>query len=307
VSTAVPGEPLLAHDVVAGAAARDDVVVFAHGILGSRNNWKSFAQKVVAACPTWTALLVDLRNHGQSRGQAPPHTVAAAADDVAALCRHLGVRPRAVVGHSWGGKAMLELALRPRGPAPSDNDGVDLAVIVDAPPGTRTFGQHKEEIDRVVAAIRAVPLPVPSRKALVEQLRAAGLSEPVAQWMTTNLEPTSSPDGAAGDGGLRWKFQLDAIPAMLADFGALDLWPALRAHAATGELPDVVFVRGGRSDRWSADETERLRTAVADGVVVDHVLPFAGHWVHTDDPAGLLAIVVPLLDAHASAARGSAG
>jgi esterase len=292
-------QPLLAHDVVAGQDARGDVVVFAHGILGSRNNWKSFAHKVVATAPGWSALLVDLRNHGQSRGQTPPHTVAAAADDVVALCRHLGVRPRAVVGHSWGGKAMLDLALRP----PSTSGGVDLAVIVDSPPGTRVFGAPadgahagpREEIDRVVAAVAAVPLPVPSRRALVEQLRAAGLSEPIAQWMTTNLEP----DPAAADGGLRWKFQLDAIPAMLADFGARDLWPALRAHAATGELPDVVFVRGGRSDRWSAFEQERLREAVADGVVVDHVLDGAGHWVHTDDPEGLLAILAPLLRAHA--------
>jgi len=203
------------------------------------------------------------------------------------------------VGHSWGGKAMLDLALRP----PSTSGGVDLAVIVDSPPGTRVFGASadgaragpREEIDRVVAAVAAVPLPVPSRRSLVEQLRAAGLSEPIAQWMTTNLEPAP----AAVDGGLRWKFQLDAIPAMLADFGARDLWPALRAHAATGELPDVVFVRGGRSDRWSADEQERLRAAVADGVVVDHVLDAAGHWVHADDPKGLLAILAPLLRAHA--------
>jgi pimeloyl-ACP methyl ester carboxylesterase len=288
-------QPLLAYDVVAGPVASGDVVVFAHGILGSRNNWRSFANRVVAAAPAWTALLVDLRNHGQSRGQSPPHSVDAAADDVVALCRHLGLRPRAVVGHSWGGKAMLALALRP----PARTGGVDLAVIVDSPPGTRTFGEQREEIDRVVAAIGRVPLPVPSRRVLVEQLRAAGLTEPVAQWMTTNLEP----DPLSTDGGLRWKFQLAAIPSMLADFGALDLWPALRAHAATGDLPDVVFVRGGRSDRWSTEEVERLKAAVDDGVVVDHVLPAAGHWVHTDDPDGLLSIVVPLLHAHASGPR----
>jgi pimeloyl-ACP methyl ester carboxylesterase len=281
--------PLLAHDVVAGQNARGDVVVFAHGILGSRNNWRSFAQRVVTACPTWSALLVDLRNHGQSRGQAPPHTVAAAADDIVALTRHLGVRPRVVVGHSWGGKAMLELALRPA----SATGGVDVAVIVDAPPGVRVFGSQREEIERVIAAVRAVPLPVPSRRALVEHLRAAGLAEPLAQWMTTNLEP----DPQAAEGGLRWKFQLDAIPAMLVDFGALDLWPALAVHAATGEPPDVVLVRGGRSDRWSAEEKARVEAAVADGVVVDHVLAEAGHWVHTDDPEGLLQIVVPLLHA----------
>ena len=126
---------LLAHDVVGpeglgrdGLASHadsyadgssDDVVVFAHGILGSRSNWKSFARKLVERAPGQRALLVDLRNHGQSHGFEEPHTVEAAADDVATLCRHLGLRPRVLVGHSWGGKAMLHLALQ------------DISAIVD--------------------------------------------------------------------------------------------------------------------------------------------------------------------------------
>jgi pimeloyl-ACP methyl ester carboxylesterase len=54
------------------------------------------------------------------------------------------------------------------------------------------------------------------------------------------------------------------------------------------------MVRGGRSDRWRAEDLQRLAQAVAAGVVVDTVLERAGHWVHTDDPEGLLAIVAPL-------------
>ncbi len=290
---------LLAHDVVAPLAPAsgseepsDDVVVFAHGILGSRNNWKSFARKLVERAPGQRALLVDLRNHGQSHGLPGPHSVEAAADDVARLCRHLGLRPRVLIGHSWGGKAMLDLALK--------DAAVAVAVVVDSPPGRRSFSGDPapgdpergvpepgappavvEEIDRVLAAIAGVPMPVASRKDLVVELRARGLSEALAQWMTTNL-----------DEHLRWKFDLAAIPGMLSSFGRLDLWPRLLAHR-----PDLAvhLVRGGKSDRWSAEEQERVAAAAATGVVVDHVVADAGHWVHTDDPEGLLHIVLAAL------------
>jgi esterase len=262
--------PLLSYDVVDGAAAGDDVVVFAHGILGSKNNWKSFAKALVQARPHLRALLVDLRNHGESHGFAPPHTVAAAADDVAALCAQKALRPRFLVGHSWGGKCLLELALR--------TVDVEAVVVVDSPPGVRSFAEGgREEIARVLEAVRAVPMPVASRKDLVEQLRAKGLSEPIAQWMTTNLNAT-----------LHWRFDLDAIGPMLASFGALDLWPALRSHRAGLH---VRMVRGGRSDRWSADELTALADAAAAGIIDVDVVD-AGHWVHTEQPAATLAAVL---------------
>lgn len=266
--------PLLAHDVVAGASSTsDDVVVFAHGILGSRGNWRGFAKRFTDAAPTHKALLVDLRNHGESHGFDPPHTVEAAAADVAALCKHLGLRPRVVVGHSWGGKAMLRFAL--------DDASVEVALAVDAPPGPRSFGVGGEEIDRVLAAVAAVPLPVTSRRELVADLVGRGLSDPIAQWMTTNL-----------NGEMRWKFNLENIPPMLLSFGKLDLWPALWSKR---EGLHVHLVRGGRSDRWSPAERGHVDEAVAARVVVDHVVDHAGHWVHTDDPQGLLSIVLASL------------
>lgn len=267
--------PLLAHDVVAGAASSsNDVVVFAHGILGSRGNWRGFARRLVDASPESTALVVDLRNHGESHGFSEPHTVEAAAKDIAALCQHLGKRPRVVVGHSWGGKAALQLALTDK--------SVDVVVAVDCPPGGRRFSggerSSPEEIDRVLAAVTSVPMPVASRRDLVALLKDRGLSDPIAQWMTTNL-----------DAEMRWKFNLAAIPSMLASFGKLDLWPALWAKR---EGLGVHLVRGGRSDRWSSEELARADEALAGHVVVNHIIEHAGHWVHTDDPQRLLAVVL---------------
>src|SRR5436305_214981 len=61
-------------------------MLFLHGILGSGANWRTFAKQIVAERPSWGAVLVDLRLHGESQqGFGPPHTIAAAARDVAEL------------------------------------------------------------------------------------------------------------------------------------------------------------------------------------------------------------------------------
>jgi esterase len=238
------------YDVVGDG---DDCAIYIHGILGSRNNWRSFARRF-AERRHMRCALVDLRGHGESHGFAPPHTVAACAQDVA----RLGLSPRVVVGHSFGGKVALTL-------------GAQEVWLIDTPLGPRQI--DNEEIAHVIAAVRAVQLPIASRAALVEELRARGLSQPIAQWMTTNV---------AADGG--WKFDLDVVEPLLADFAQLDGWPL--ASSARGRLH---VVRGARSDRWSKDELLRLEASALDHHVVDD----AGHWVHTEQPEALLRIIAP--------------
>lgn len=291
----------LAHDVL-GDGPR--VIFLAHGILGSRNNWRSFAKKLVEARPAWRAVILDLRNHGESHGFAPPHTVEACAADLARLAEQTGA-PAVVVGHSFGGKVALTYA---RAVPP----GLEEAWILDAPPGLRSFGARREdsrpgrstreELERVLEVVSALPVPVASRKALVEELRRRGLPEKIAQWMTTNLRPLPRPpESSDAEPGFGWRFDLDAVPEMLASFGALDLWPFIEAHEGR---PRIIIVRGGRSDRWTSDEQARLVRAVARGSVVEHVLPEAGHWLHTDDPEGLFRALLPALAALEGGADG---
>ena len=95
--------PLLAYEMVQGAdvvasSARQHppTCLLTHGILGSRRNLKSFAQRMALDFPDWQFLLVDLRCHGQSSALSPagPNTVEAAALDVivaAAGAKRLGL------------------------------------------------------------------------------------------------------------------------------------------------------------------------------------------------------------------------
>lgn len=263
---------LPAHEVIEGAAARPGATAFLlHGILGSRRNWASFARRLAQAHPAWRFVLVDLRNHGDSAGAPPPHGLAACAADLATLSGAIG-RPRVVVGHSFGGKVALTYARDHGG-------GLREVWALDAAPGARTPEDDplSHEVEQVVAACRALPTPVRDRAQVVEHFRGRGFSEMLANWMTTNVR-------REGD-GLVWRFDLDAVEAMLADYWRTDLWPFLEAPPAHLR---VHVLRAGRSDRWRPADVARL--AALRGVDT-HLLPDAGHWVHVDDPEGLLALL----------------
>lgn len=76
----------------------------------------------------------------------------------------------------------------------------------------------------------------------------------------------------------------------------MDYWPLLEQPPNGMEID---IVRAEKSDRWDSDiiqQLERLASRRADkikGKVLVHVLPDAGHWVHVDNPKGLLEIVAP--------------
>lgn len=60
----------------------------------------------------WNAVAVDLPGHGRARGQPALRSIGEIADWLAALIGTIGAGPAAVVGHSMGALAALELAAR---------------------------------------------------------------------------------------------------------------------------------------------------------------------------------------------------
>jgi pimeloyl-ACP methyl ester carboxylesterase len=126
-----------------------------------------------------------------------------------------------------------------------------------------------------------------SREAFVTALTAEGIPRDTAQWLAMNL--------AADAGAWRFRLDLDAIDALLADYFAQDLWPVLEAPRAGLSLDVVV---GGRSAVLSEEDRARLETAShAHPAVRVTTLPDAGHWVHVDAPDEVTAVVLRALGA----------
>jgi lipase len=96
-------------------------VVCLHGITAHGRRFRKLAEERLAS--RFHVLAPDLRGHGSSDWD-PPWTIATHAHDVLETLDALGVRQAAFVGHSFGGRLMLELAAL----AP---ERIERAVLLD--------------------------------------------------------------------------------------------------------------------------------------------------------------------------------
>lgn len=86
---------------------------------------------------------------------------------------------------------------------------------------------------------------------------------------------------------LNWTFDLNGISEMYEDYEETSLWPFLQ-NPSPGYR--VSFVRAEKSSyKWGGQDEERIR-ALGHSVFM---LRNAGHWLHTDNPAGLVDILRP--------------
>ncbi|KAK1324184.1 hypothetical protein QJS10_CPA02g01006 [Acorus calamus] len=228
----------------------------------------------------WRMVLVDLRNHGRSaglKGLEPPHNMESAAKDLADLVKSHGwAWPDVVIGHSMGGKVALAYA-----------DSCKQLWVLDSVPGD-AVSDSDGEVENVLKTLQSLPTTLPSRKWLVDQMLNHSFSKSLSDWIGSNLKK-------AGD-GMTWAFDLQA---------AIDMFHSYRekSYLSLLENPpkglEIALVRAENSDRWTQPVLRRLESLSSRpeepdrGKVSLHVLPRSGHWVHVDNPKGLLEIMAP--------------
>ncbi len=274
--------PLLAHELIVTSETEppDRWMLFLHGILGRRTNWRSFARRWARSRPGWGAVLVDLRDHGDSQNLPGPRTVAAAGADlvplVDAVVKARGGRVAGVLGHSFGAKVAIAGAEQLR----AARRALDELWIIDAPPGPRTQPRDRTT-DRTFELLERLPERFANRGEFIDAVVAGGIAKPVAQWLATNLVEL--------DDGTGWSFalDLDRLRALLDNFAAVDLWPVVEREAAAGTR--VALVLGGRSQAVFGEQREHA-DALAGRIALE-VIDGAGHWVHVDRPDALLGLL----------------
>jgi esterase len=270
-----------------------------HGIYGAGSNWRSVARKLNERRPEWGVVLVDLRQHGRSEPGAPPHTIAACADDLRALFAEIG-GVEAVAGHSFGGK--VALATRPVAAlrqtwvldaSPSARPGaaadptIPRGALPPAPPAEPAGSpppvsspSSSNTVMQVLELMERAPRGWARREDFVASVVRAGHDDGLARWLAMSLGPEPG-------GTLALRFDFAALREMLASYHATDLWGALEAPGG-----DVEVVVAERSPAVSA--ADRGRLAAAPPHVHVHAVD-AGHWLHIEAPGAVVDLLASRL------------
>ncbi|TVQ35060.1 MAG: alpha/beta fold hydrolase [Geminicoccaceae bacterium] len=227
-------------------------VVILHGLLGAGRNWQTIAEQLAAA---HRVVLIDLRNHGASPW-ASAMRYADMADDVRLTLAHLGIERACMIGHSMGGKVVMQLALR-------EPERVTGLVVVDIAPVT-----YPNDHEAPVRALQGLDLSTLRNRAEADKALAPAIpNTALRHFLLQNLVR----DG----GGYRWRVNLDAIARAM---------PTLIGFPATEAVFDgpALAIVGGQSAYVDATGEAALQARLPQ-VVIER-LPEAGHWPHAEAP-----------------------
>ncbi len=226
-------------------------VVLLHGLFGSHDNLGLLARRL---SDDHALYALDLRNHGRSP-HAEPMEYAAMATDVAETMDAHELKAAAIVGHSMGGKAGMELAL-------AQPQRVSALVVLDIAPVA--YGRHH---DRELAAMQRLdPARCASRSEADAALAEAIPNAFVRQFLLKNLVR----DGSA----FAWRIPLATIERQ---------YPAIAAAPSAGRYDGpVLFLRGERSEYVGDDHEAAIHERFPHARI--ETIPDAAHWLHAEAP-----------------------
>jgi pimeloyl-ACP methyl ester carboxylesterase len=247
-----------------------DPLVFLPGIMGNKKNWQLFATRLLKELPNYSALIFDLRNHGESSKHCEPFTIRACADDVVQAVKKLSLNPHAIFGHSFGGKVGFLAGKKLE---------VPQIWLLDCPFGEmdqKPLGESLTAFD-IINKLKKLSWPQKSRNDVVEELLKLKVPRPISLWMSTNLREEQA--------GYFLNFYPDEVEKMLEDFIKQDLWP----EVSSANKSKIHLVMAEHGQRVSLKDKEKLEQVSPNSFF--HVLKNSGHFVHVDNPDGLIKLI----------------
>ncbi|KAK8870101.1 hypothetical protein IAR55_000671 [Kwoniella newhampshirensis] len=280
VSTQVHhGAPVdLAFDVVQPATPRTDgqSLVICHGLLGSKQNWRSLAKMFASklGMPVYT---LDLRNHGQSP-HAEPHTYSAMAQDIAHFLSQQGLSSGVnLLGHSMGGKAVMALALNAE-----INKPLRSLISVDMTPA---IGKMSPEFLAYTEAM--IEIEKAKVKTKHEADKILEKTEPILatrQFLLTNIRTTHG-----SDQHLVFRNPLQLLSEAIPHIGDFPYKPPPPVSPSSPEWTGPTLFLKGEHSRYI--NKHNIPTAKAFFPNMSLQVLDAGHWVHAERPKETVDLV----------------
>ncbi|XP_028396582.1 protein ABHD11-like isoform X2 [Dendronephthya gigantea] len=245
-------------------------VLVVHGMLGSKKNWHTFCK----SCNEKTGkqiIAVDCRNHGQSpRSDHMSYPVMAG--DIAETFQEMMISKCILIGHSMGGKVVMESAL-------SMPNIIEKLILVDITPiSASTKLGTVSVVPMVLSAMTNLDLSKVKNRQDADKMLAETIPfDGLRAWALTNLYKDDK-------GQFQWQHNLNNIQDNVDS-----LFSGVALNEREPYMGETLFVGGGESDVLRNVDMNEMRKMFPNARL--EMIPGAGHFVHTDKPKEFLEIV----------------
>ncbi len=255
------------------------VVIIAHGLYGASDNWVTVARELGEK---HRVIVVDLRNHGKSP-HSPEHSYALMALDIQELLHDLDIKKASFIGHSMGGKVVMQFAL-------SYPLLVDKLAIIDIAPKSyanfQNYGVSTNNHTAILSAMVALDFSkITTRGEIESYIKDKIGDDTISNFLLKNVARKS-------DGNYQWKLNVEALNNNLNE--VLDGF----SHQWQPTTPTfngaTLFLRGEKSGYFQDEDLHNARKFFPNAEL--STIPNAGHWLHAEQPKLLLSSLLYFLE-----------
>jgi len=236
-------------------------LIILHGLFGSLDNWFTLGKRF---SEHFKVVLVDQRNHGKSFHE-DAFDYGIMAEDLENLMDHLGLENPIMLGHSMGGKSVMQFAaFHPE----------RVAKLIVADIGPKSYPVHHELI---IEGLKSVPLTSLEKREDAESVLSKYITDfGTRTFLLKNLKRNT-------DESFSWKMNLDTISDNIQEVGKeLDYYLPI-------EVP-TLFIRGGESGYVKDEDQDQILEVFP--AAQFKTIEGSGHWLHADNPDKFYDIVM---------------
>lgn len=244
--------------------------IFVHGLMGYGQNWR----RIIADLEkTERCLAFDQRGHGRSFQPSTGYRPEDYSDDIKKIADDLGWDKFILVGHSMGGRNVLNFAHR-------YPERLNHLVVEDIGPEAAAGAHEYYEY-----LLNLVPTPFATREEakrfffedFVKTAKTRENIQVMANFFYANM--AEQPDGS-----ISWRFAKNGIIESVRAGREDERWNEVESL----KMP-TLWIRGQNSKEFSAESFERVLSS--NPMIKGVEIPSAGHWVHSEQPEAFVKAI----------------
>lgn len=242
-----------------------EYLVILHGLFGSLDNWQTLGKQFSS---NFRVVLVDQRNHGKSP-HFNAHNYEAMAADLDYLLDELNINKCHLLGHSMGGKTVMQYAV---------NHPERVLKLIVGDIGPRYYAPHHQLILKTLHSVDFNILK--TRQEVEEKMFSIVNNLGIVQFLMKGI-------GRNEHNNLCWKFNLSTLSAQIENIGE-----ELKHTKAYPK--EVLFLAGEKSD-YILPEDEVFISKMFPKYKLQKIKN-AGHWLHAENPTDFYNHVLDFLN-----------